>query len=108
MIVDGKRHKDYKDLMDIVFSPDGTTWAYNAQTELGWQAVVNGEEREPNDGRGRADIREDRQPVHLRSRPEHDKVLLQRQGISAASQRLGSRNQPGRHALRGTTQASTR
>jgi len=48
MIIDGKRQKDYKDLMDIVFSPDGTTWAYNAQTELGWQAVVNGEEREPN------------------------------------------------------------
>jgi hypothetical protein len=53
MIVDGKRQKDYKEVTDIAFSPDGTTWAYNGRTDLGWHAIINGEEREPNAwGRG--------------------------------------------------------
>jgi len=48
IMYDGKKQKDYKAVSSVVFSADSTAWAYNAQSDQGWHAVINGEEREPN------------------------------------------------------------
>lgn len=48
IMLDGKKHKDYKIVGGVVFSADSTKCAYFAQSDQGWRMVVNGEEGEAN------------------------------------------------------------
>lgn len=46
VVLDGKKHKDYKELNSITFSPDSSVCLYYGRDDAGWHAVVNGVESE--------------------------------------------------------------
>lgn len=41
MIIDGGESNDYIDLNQLKFSPDGNSWAYFGETQVGWELVSN-------------------------------------------------------------------
>ena len=41
MVIDGKRSEIYRNIKNLVFSPDGNRWAYFAQDNVQWYLIAN-------------------------------------------------------------------
>lgn len=88
VMYDGKKQKDYKQTSDVLFSADGSAWAYFGQSDKGWHAVIDGVEREPNgNARGAMFARTGHSFVYAAG-PVAMKVFLNDAAVSAPFQNV--------------------